>query len=214
MGPKVLGRCERITFRRFRRADLKARLTWPPYVDPFFAHLNYPLSTFVERERWLLTRITNTGKTYLAVEDEGGDLIGEMSLREIDSKTRSSRLGIHLAADKLGQGYGREAIIALLDYYFNVMRFDVIFLDVAAYNTRALRLYESLHFLHIRLFWRSEPRDLPVFTDDAFAWMRRYFRRKGPLLECLYEDMVLTKERYFECLTSTSQTTASREDPD
>jgi len=214
MAPKVLGRCGRITFRRFRRADLKARLTWPPYVDPFFAHLNYPLSTFVERERWLLTRITNTGKTYLALEDEDGDLIGEMSLREIDSKARSSRLGIHLAADRLGQGYGWEAIKGLLDYYFNDMRFEVIFLDVAEYNTRALRLYEGLHFLHIRHFWRSEPRNLPVFTDDAFTWMRQYFRTKGPLLECRYEDMVLTKERYFECLASTSQTTECPEDPD
>jgi len=198
MAQRVLASEGRVKIRRFRRSDLKQRMLWPPYRDCFFRHLNYPLASFVERERWLLTRITNTGRMYFAVEDEFGSLIGEMSLREIDTTARASRLGIHLASNKVDLGYGTEALKALLDYYFNQMRYNVLFLDVASYNLRAIRLYEKLHFQHIRPFWRMEGRDIPVFEDQIYEWMRPLFRRKGPLLECQYLDMSLTRESYFE----------------
>ncbi|MCD6404887.1 MAG: GNAT family N-acetyltransferase [Planctomycetes bacterium] len=191
--------CEgRVKVRRFRRSDAKERLAWPPYTDLLFTHLNYRLSTFVDRERWLLARMTDTGRIYFAVEDEKGHLIGEMSLREIDADARTSRLGVHLASNKLGQGYGREALSALLDHYFNRMRYDVLYLDVAAHNKRALRLYESLHFRHLSPFWRLAPTEVPVFTDEAYAELRRFFRLRGSALECLYHDMCLTKKVYFE----------------
>ncbi len=196
MADKILARCGRVKVRRFRKGDLKERLQWPPYTDPFFAHLNYSLSTFLEREKWFLTRVTNAGRMYFAIEDENGRLIGEMSLREIESRARRARLGVHLASDKVGLGYGGEALAALLDYYFNDMRYNVMYLDVAAYNTTAIRLYERFHFRRLAPFWRVETKDLSVLHDPKHAEIRHHFRRRGGLVECCYHDMVLTEQEY------------------
>lgn len=173
-------------------------MAWPSYTDPLFTHLNYPLSSFIERERWILTRMTNAGRIYFAIEDERGALIGEISLREISTSARTSRLGIHMAPNKRGLGYGREAIEALLDHYFNDMRYDVLFLDVAAHNGRALRLYESLAFNHLQPLWRIERRTLPVFIDERFADIREHFRRHHGITECMYYDMCMTREDYLQ----------------
>lgn len=198
MASKVLAGFGRVKVRRFRRGDLKERIAWPPYEDALLAHLNRSFSSFFEREKWLVARITNSGRMYFAVEDENGELIGEMSLRHIDARAKSARLGVHLAPDKLSMGYGREALTALFDYYFNEMGFRVMFLDVAAYNKRAIRLYEHLHFRYLSPFWRMDRSGLPIFSDPSYSNIRKYFRRRGSLLECRFYDMALRQDEYLK----------------
>jgi RimJ/RimL family protein N-acetyltransferase len=82
------------------------------------------------------------------------------------------------------------------------MAYQTMYLDVAAFNVRALRLYERLHFEHLAPFWRRildfTLNEVPVFTDGRYASMRRFFRGDDSHLECLYYDMALTRERYME----------------
>jgi RimJ/RimL family protein N-acetyltransferase len=204
MASRVLAREGRVSVRRFRRGDLRDRLAWPPYTDPFFTHLNYPLATFIEREKWLFARTVNTGRIYFAIADENDHLIGEMSLRDIDTAGRASRLGIHLASDKVDKGYGGEALAALLKFYFGEMGYLTMYLDVAAFNVRALRLYERLHYEHLSPFWRRiydfTLKDVPIYSDARYGTIRRFFRGDESHLECLYYDMALTKEHYLETL--------------
>ncbi len=211
MAAKSLRRAGRVSIRRFRRSDLKERIRWPPYTSPLYRHLNYPLSTFIERERWLFTRITNAGRMYFAVEDEHCALIGEISLREINARARTSRLGIHLVSHKRGCGYGREALEAFLDHYFQDMRYEIMFLDVAAYNMRALRLYESLCFEHIGSFWRIENSDTPIFTDERFADIREHFRKDRGLTECRFLDMRLSRRDYQRQMLERRRAALARE---
>lgn len=202
MGTRTLARHGRVAVRKFRRADLKERIAWPPYVDPFFVHLNYSLKGFVERERWILARTANAGRIYFAIEDEAGRLIGEMSLRDINTIDRTSRLGIHMASNKVGQGYGGEAVAALLEHYFMTMRYEIMYLDVGAWNVRALKVYERLNFEHIPPFWRRVYLEASVLDNPDNAPLRRFFRGRGITLEGLYYDMELTKARYEETLGS------------
>ena len=196
---KVLARCGRAAVRKFRRSDLAERLEWLPYKDPFNAHLNFPLATFMDRERWLWTRTVNAGRMYFAIVDEYARLVGEISLRDIEPVGKTSRLGIHLASNKLGEGYGREALEALLSYYFRNMKWEAMYLDVAAFNVRALTLYEHMHFEHIAPFWRQTTApDVPVFTDEQYAPIRRFFRHNGNTVEVLHYDMLLSREVYLE----------------
>jgi RimJ/RimL family protein N-acetyltransferase len=197
MAARILARSGRVSIRRFRRSDQKERLKWPPYTDPLFTHLNYPLDSFIDRERWLLARITNTGRMYFAIDNEDGRLIGEMSLREIDPTGRTSRLGIHLASNRCSQGYGEEALVALLDHYFNDLRYEAMYLDVAAHNARALRLYEKLGFRHLSPFWRLDGSHLPLFTDERYEPIRKHFRRRGRAVECMFYDMIMTRDEYY-----------------
>lgn len=188
----------RVTIRRFRRSDLADRVLWPPYTEPFFVHLNYDLSSFIERERWIFARLMNSGRMYFAILDENEKLIGEMSLRDIDPDSKGSRLGIHLASDRLGRAYGREALTALLRHYFTDMKWAVMYLDVAAYNARAIRLYERLGFVHISPFWRRIAVDERVMTNPQYASIWHFLRRGPGGVECLHYDMALAREKYIE----------------
>lgn len=202
MASKILAGQGRVSIRKFRRSDLAERILWPPYADPFFTHLNYNLTTFVEREAWILPRMVNSGRLYFAMEDEEGHFVGEMSLRDVDPEAKATRLGIHLASHKVSQGYGREGMEALLSYYFGRMKWKIMFLDVAAYNFRAIRLYENLHFEHLAPFWRHSSVDsnAHIWTDNRYANVRRFFRKNGSFIEVLHYDMALTAERYYETL--------------
>jgi len=198
MSGKVLAREGRVTVRKFRRSDLQDRLEWPPYTDALFTHLNCDLSNFIEREKWIFARIMNSGRMYFAIEDEHGEFIGEISLRDIDADAKMGRLGIHLASNKLGRAYGREALSALLSYYFLTMKWNAVFLDVAAYNHRALRLYERLNFQYLPPFWRRIVADESVLTDPACAGIRQLLRRGPSGIEGFHHDMSLTRERYLQ----------------
>ena len=200
MADKVLAREGRVKIRRFKRADIADRANWPPYTNSLFTHLNLGLGTFVEREKWFFTRKTGAGRMYFAIEDENARLIGEMSLRDVDSYAKAARLGIHLASDKVALGYGREALTALMSHYFCTMRWNVMLLDVAAFNRRAIALYERLHFEHLAPFWRRVIVDDHVMTDPAHAAIRRFLRRASIGIEALHYDMALPKERYFATL--------------
>ena len=203
MADKILAREGRVKVRRFKRADVADRAAWPPYTDPLFTHLNMELTTFIEREKWLFARKTNSGRMYFAIEDESARLIGEMSLRDVDAYAKTSRLGIHLASDKIGLGYGREALAALLSHYFSNMSWNVLLLDVAAFNRRALRLYERFHFRHVGSFWRRIIVDDSIMADPAYAPIRHLLRRASTGIEALHYDMALTRETYFEKLALT-----------
>jgi RimJ/RimL family protein N-acetyltransferase len=214
MASGILAREGRVAIRRFRRRDLEGRMTWPPYTDPYFTHLNYDLSTFLEREKWILSRTLNTGRIYFAIEDESGRLIGEMSLRDVDASDRVSRLGIHLASNKVGMGYGSDALKALLSYYFRTMAWNVMYLDVAAHNVRALHVYEKLHFGHLAPFWRRVFVEAPIFSDPRYADVRATFRIVDGHLEALHYDMALTRERYLREFLDRKASPMSTESPE
>jgi RimJ/RimL family protein N-acetyltransferase len=215
MADKVLAREGRVVVRKFRRSDLTDRIAWPPYTDSLFTHLNFSLSTFIDREKWLFTRTVNVGRMYFAIEDENGRFIGEMSLRDIDAVKKVSRLGIHMASDKVSLGYGREGLEALLRHYFLGMQWNVMYLDVAGYNVRALRLYERLEFHHLSTFWRrSVDVDETILADPGRAAIRRFVRHAAAGLEVLHYDMAITKERYFETRGVGGAAASAQESPE
>lgn len=89
---------------------------------------------------------------YFAIEplvgNEGaGQFAGASSLQHIDLRNRHAELGIFMAAREMrGQGYGTEATRLLLNYGFEVLRLDKIYLGVYDFNEGGLRTYENIGF--------------------------------------------------------------------
>ena len=86
----------------------------------------------------------------LAIEAEGGVLIGDLALKnEENMPSRAASFGIFIGdPDYVGSGYGAEASTLFLSYAFGVMGYDKVNLDFWEYNTRARALYEKLGFVH------------------------------------------------------------------
>lgn len=81
------------------------------------------------------------------IDNQTRKTIGSVGLKEISGVHRRAELGIFIGDKKYwGRHYGREAIILLLDYAFNVLNLHTISLSVYSYNQRAIRAYQAIGF--------------------------------------------------------------------
>lgn len=140
---------ERLIVRPWTRRDRRAMEQWPlPTVHA----------------EWLQVGITKPGPRLSYAIEHGAHPIGRISLREMDS--HSARLGIYLRPDYCSQGYGAEGLRLFLGYYFYGLRRQILRLDVASANIRAVRMYERLGFEVTRCEWRAvSTGDVAVFQE-------------------------------------------------
>ncbi|CAM3702575.1 GNAT family N-acetyltransferase [Isoptericola cucumis] len=93
------------------------------------------------------------------------DLIGEISLDQVDLHVRSANLRLRMMPDYRGRGYGREAIGEVLRFAFDAdgLGLHRVTLSVISLHPRARALYDSLGF-------REEGRLRDAYRDgDGWA---------------------------------------------
>ncbi|MGC9334845.1 MAG: GNAT family N-acetyltransferase, partial [Anaerolineae bacterium] len=125
-------------------------------------------------------------------------VIGSLTLREIEMQ-ESARLGITIGADYVSQGYGKEALELFFDHYFGSMGFELMLLDVAATNLRAVRTYCTLGFRQVGQHYRpaSHSSYATIRQDPQYRHLSRFFRRQGTTYQVLFYDMALTREEWW-----------------
>ncbi len=185
---------ERVRIRPWRRSDTLLHERWPRYSEPFSSLWNIPrpYSSF-EEQNW-------TGQTETwAVELFSGQLVGRISLREIEHGRQSARLGISIAQPYVGQRLGTEALGLFLAYYFGTLGYQRMLLDVAAFNLRAVRCYQRLGFVTIGSEWRHAGNDpvLRLLDDQQYQHLRPYFRRNRFDTQVEFYEMELTREAWL-----------------
>jgi RimJ/RimL family protein N-acetyltransferase len=116
--------------------------------------------------------------------------IGTVFLHSVDKVNGSGVVGIAISDRRyLGQGYGTDALNALVDFGFGELRLERIELEVFDFNERAIRSYEKAGFQtdavqrHSR-FHRGRHHDVHVMSilrDDWLAIERkRSWELAGP----------------------------------
>jgi RimJ/RimL family protein N-acetyltransferase len=172
-------------------------MEWRPFSDPLYQPFDFPRQSKAEHIHWFEWRSRDPSRRLYTVEDEEGQVIGSLTLREID-RQRSARLGITIGADFVSQGYGTEALRLFLAHFFEEMGFSRIVLDVAATNLRAMRCYQSLGFRQTGCQYRpaSDPSYRVLLRDPHYLHLRRFFRRQGTMTEVLFYDMALAREEW------------------
>lgn len=188
----------RVVIRPLRLADLDEMNTWPLSDDPRYKLFDWPICSPAQNEIWFDNLIRDPSRVYYAVEDETDHLIGRISLREI-RKHWSARLGIGFGAPFVGRGYGTEALQIFLKYYFQVLGFERLVLDVAAINERAIRCYLRCGFKKTGAIYRglTSYDDLDFLQDQTFRHLKRFFKLGGRYRRMLYYDMVLEKRDWL-----------------
>jgi RimJ/RimL family protein N-acetyltransferase len=180
--------------------DVDAMLAWRPFADPLYQPFDFPRTSRSDQLRWYEWRSQDSARRLYTVLDEHGQVIGSLTLREIDGR-RSARLGITIGADYVSQGYGTEAMTLFFDHYFNAMGFQEMVLDVAATNLRAVRAYRALGFRQVSRHYRAATHSSYriLRTDPRYQHLRHLFRRRGTGYEVMFYDMVLRQEDWQTC---------------
>jgi RimJ/RimL family protein N-acetyltransferase len=138
-----------VYLRPLEREDAQTAAPWFNDAEVNRYLLRYrPLS--VAEEEAFLQRLSQNNKEDIVLgiaTREGDRLVGACGLNRLDARCRHACLGITIG-DKTawGKGFGREALTLLLDYGFQTLNLNRIWLEVFEYNHRAKRLYEKLGF--------------------------------------------------------------------
>jgi RimJ/RimL family protein N-acetyltransferase len=155
--PLIRGRL--VYLRPGERSDIPLFVTWltDARTTEHLA-LRSPIGLAME-ERWFDDMLDHHGRDrwfFVICRIEDDRPVGSTDLHEIGLTNGGAGLGILIGdpADT-SQGYGSDAIRALLDFGFGELRLERIWLDVYADNARARHVYERVGFVQEATFRRG-----------------------------------------------------------
>jgi len=106
------------------------------------------VSTYREKE-WVEKAIENDKRDlHLAiVKRENNTFIGMVNLTSIDHVNKKAEFSIFIGDKKqMGKGYGKQATNLILQYAFNELNLNKVWLSVLKTNNKARKLYEIIGF--------------------------------------------------------------------
>jgi RimJ/RimL family protein N-acetyltransferase len=104
----------------------------------------YPLNAEQERE-FFEERISNQEDVNLAICADG-KIAGIIGLHDLNQRAGTCEVGLWLAPEYHGQGYGTEASRMLTDHAFRELRMHRVQARVLATNEASARIWEKLGF--------------------------------------------------------------------
>lgn len=80
---------------------------------------------------------------------EGWQLVGNCGFMQIDLRHRNAEIGIFIGDKRFwNKGYGSEAMRLMVQYGFNTINLNRVYLYVFETNVRGIRCYEKAGFKH------------------------------------------------------------------
>lgn len=172
---------DKTRLRRIERSDIPTFVRWfsDPQVREFLL-LNRPIS-LAEEERWFERQLESSEDHIFAIETTDGTHIGNIGLHDIDPIHRSAEMGIVIGEKKYwGQGYGSDAIRALLGFAFYDLNLHRVSLKVYEDNPRAIRAYEKSGFQHEGRLRQAIYRKGAYYDELMMSILRPEFDRLAP----------------------------------
>jgi RimJ/RimL family protein N-acetyltransferase len=101
-----------------------------------------------DSEEFLKKVRADTARAWFMVVVKGNNrVIGEAGLLRMDYTWRTTDVSVIIwEREEWGKGYGREAVLLLLDYAFRKLNFHRAAIGVVSFNERALRFWERIGF--------------------------------------------------------------------
>ena len=104
----------------------------------------------INNKNWFLQAINDGKYVFSIVKEENDKLIGCCGINDIDLIHKTCEIYIYIGDNSdRGKGYGKESINLLINYIFNVLNINSIFIKAFEFNHAALHLYESIGFKRI-----------------------------------------------------------------
>lgn len=137
---------QHVRLRSIESGDFTKLVEWTRDADVNqFVHADYP-DDLEDCQRWFRSLKGNRHKQHFAILRENR-LIGDVELDHITWRSGDAELRIRIGEkDVWNQGYGTDAVLALLNHAFLAMNLQRVYLRVYTLNIRAIRCYEKCGF--------------------------------------------------------------------
>lgn len=184
---EIIGKDDEIYLKIIDIDDAYDLRYWKLFEDERLKGYNYGNFTELDSEIWYMN-VTSYRKKYFSVRKiEDDRLIAFIGLKNINKIFKKSTLGIVFDPKYTSKGYGFKAMTILLNYYFNDMKFNELYLEVNDFNLRAKRLYKKLGFKKIG-------EKLEVFENQDVKIDERYFVKKFNKVYSKISKMIIRKD--------------------
>ena len=84
---------------------------------------------------------------HFAIVNEGDEYLGTVSLKNINQHVKSAEYAISLRKSAQGKGYAKRATTNILEYAFETLNLNRVYLNVLSENEPAVGFYENYGFV-------------------------------------------------------------------
>jgi RimJ/RimL family protein N-acetyltransferase len=110
--------------------------TWPPVS----------LARVTKDTEELALKKFEAGDFVFVVEDGAGVAVGNIATHHCDQRAGTFMYGLYVAREHRRRGYAAEAVLLVLKYYFEELRYQKCTVAVHANNEASIALHEKLGF--------------------------------------------------------------------
>ena len=108
------------------------------------------LCSYEQEKLWVAEQVNQSSNFMAIVREDNDEVIGTISLNQLNFVDRTATLGIMIGkSENRSKGYGTEAIGLILDFAFNYLNLNSVFLTYLECNERARRCYDKVGFKEI-----------------------------------------------------------------
>jgi len=138
---------EKLKVRAIEEEDLPKMVEWRNSLDAQKTFYEYEPLSIVKQREWFKEYLQGKhGKLWIIEVDNKA--IGTIGFHEIDFRNSHAKFGrFYIEPDSRKQGYGREALKLIIEYGFNHLNLNRIWLDTINGNAQAIFLYKKFGFV-------------------------------------------------------------------
>lgn len=131
-------------FRKLKLEDVYTFKNWKKHESVLFYDYNFMEETEEDIKNWFKWKTEVPFTEYYAIIYKESP-IGYMSLKNINKILKTATIGIAMDPNYIDYGLGSLILEKFLDYLRDE-NFKIIYLNVALYNKRAIKVYKKLGF--------------------------------------------------------------------
>ena len=142
---------EKIRLRALTKEDAKTSWNWRNNEGIKYFYSGHPFPVNLEKEEAWLSSLLESDSPIASFgidEIESGKFIGMAFLKNINMIHRNAEIAIFIGEENAtGKGYAKEATLKTIDFAFNELNLNRIYLTVQEDNLNAIKLYEKCKFI-------------------------------------------------------------------
>jgi len=100
-----------------------------------------------ERVETLSKNTFENDEFFFIIEDKEGNAVGNINTHSCNKRYGTFQYGLGVKRRYWGNGYAKDAVKIVLQYYFNELRYQKVNVSIYEFNEQSIKLHESLGFI-------------------------------------------------------------------